>query len=150
MKDFILNNSDLLLVIAAILLSFMVIKLVTKILFKLIIVIAVLTGSFIIYQVFSGTNIIDSVTVLYCENQNINEVKCKCFVEPIILDLKNRFNEQELIDLKSKKLRANTEFIKSYKLQEDKIKTCFNNENSNSILEEVLRDIKNGGLKILK
>ena len=150
MKDFIINNLDLILLVVGILLSIMVIKMVTKILFKLIIVILIITGSFVTYQIFSGTNIIDSVTMLYCDNENIDEVKCQCFVEPIITDLQSRFNEQELLDLKAQKLRANTEFIKSYKLQEENIKTCFNNNNSSSILEEILQDIKSGGLKILK
>tara|TARA_B100000530_G_scaffold330926_1_gene274962 strand:+ start:899 stop:1285 length:387 start_codon:yes stop_codon:yes gene_type:complete len=128
----------------------MVIKMVTKILFKLIIVVLIITGLFVTYQVFSGTNIIDSVTILYCDNENRDEVKCQCFVEPIITDLKSRFNEQELLELKAQKLRANTEFIKSYKLQEQNIKTCFTDHNSSSILEEILQDIKSSGLKILK
>ena len=151
MNNLIANNLDVILIIIGILLSLMVIKLVTKILFKLIIIIIILTGGFITYQIFSGTNIIDDVNMLYCEGENIDEIKCKCFVMPIIQDLESKYNTKELIDLKSKKLRANTEFIKSYKLKEKEIKICFETHNqSTSILDEIFDNIKENGLKIIK
>ena len=50
---------------------------------------------------------------------------------------KQRVKQLE-IQLKSKKLLANTEFIKSYKIQENKIRTCFETiGDSSGILEEV-------------
>ena len=67
------------------------------------------------------------------------------------MDLEKRFPQKELEVLKTKKLKVNTEFIKSYKIQENKIKTCFETiGDSSGILEEILSDIKKEGLKILK
>ena len=70
---------------------------------------------------------------------------------PIMQDLETKYNTEELIDLKSKKLRANTEFIKSYKAKEAEIKICFeNNDQSLGILDEILGTIKKNGFKILQ
>ncbi len=129
----------------------MVIKLVTKILFKLMIVIVIIIGVFVTYQVFSGTNIIDDINTLYCTDDNKNEIKCTCFVQPIISDLTNKYSPEELAILKAKKLRANTEFIKSYKAQEKEIKLCFEKHGESiGILNEILDSIKKNGLKVIQ
>ena len=151
MENFVINNLDIILTIGGVLLSLMVIKLVTKILFKLIIIIIIITGGFVTYQIFSGTNIIDDINTLYCEGETIDVIKCKCFVMPIMQDLETKYNPEELIALKAKKLRANTEFIKSYKTKETEIKMCFeNNDQSLGILDEILGNIKKNGFKILQ
>ena len=108
-------------------------------------------AAFIGYQQFSGTNIIDDIQYIYCKEKTLDSTKCKCFVTPIITDLETRFSEKELGKLKSKKLRANTEFIKSYKAKEDEIKKCFEKfGDSKGILDEILSDIKKTKLNILK
>ena len=149
--SFISDNLDILLAIAAIIASLLAIKLVTKILFRLIIVLVIAIFALITYQQFSDTNIIDDVQALYCTGEKAEPVKCACFVKPIIMDLEKRFSQEELNKLKTKKLKVNTEFIKSYKIQEQEIKNCFETIGSSSgILEEIFNDIKRQGLKILK
>ena len=145
------ENLDLILLIGSIIASFFVIKLVTKILFRLIILLLIITTSLVVYQKFSNTNIIDDIKQLYCEGEKLNLIKCNCFVNPIINDLNTRFNEEELEILKTKKLKANTEFLKSYKIKENEIKNCFQTiGDSSGILEEIFFDIKKSGLKIIK
>ena len=150
-QGFIGQNLDIIIVLGAIIASLLVIKLVTKILFRLIIVLVISIITLITYQQVAGTNIIDDVKSLYCNGKNADLIKCSCFVEPIIMDLEARFPKTELEILKRKKLKVNTEFIKSYKLQEEEIKKCFETiGQSSGILEEILKDIKKEGLKILK
>ncbi len=150
-NHFISNNLDIILIILGIFFSLIAIKLVTKILFRLLILIVIFMGSFIGYQTFSGTNIIDTVENLYCNKKEQDLKKCECFVKPILKDLRSRFSEEEIEELKAKKLRANTEFIKSYKLKEQEIKICFKKSGEQKgILEEIMLDIKERGLKILK
>tara|TARA_Y100001954_G_C15743165_1_gene569608 strand:- start:135 stop:596 length:462 start_codon:yes stop_codon:yes gene_type:complete len=145
------ENLDLILLIGSIIASFFVIKLVTKILFRLIILLLIITTCLVVYQKFSNTNIIDDIKQLYCEGEKLDPIKCNCFVNPIINDLNTRFNEEELEVLKTKKLKANTEFLKSYKIKEDEIKNCFQTMgNSSGILEEIFNDIKKSGLKIIE
>lgn len=150
-QSIITENLDLILLIGSIIASFFVIKLVTKIIFRLIILLLIITTALVVYQKFSNTNLIDDVQKLYCDGEKLDPIKCTCFVNPIIDDLKIRFNEEELETLKSKKLKANTEFLKSYKLKESEIKNCFQTMgNSNGILEEIFNDIKKkAGLKII-
>ena len=145
------ENLDLILLIGSIIASFFVIKLVTKILFRLIILLLIITTSLVVYQKFSNTNIIDDINQLYCEGEKLDLIKCSCFVNPIINDLNTRFNEEELEILKTKKLKANTEFLKSYKIKENEVKNCFQTMgDSSGILEEIFNDIKKSGLKIIE
>lgn len=151
LPSFISQNLDTILVIATIIASFLVIKLVTKILFRLIIVLTIMILALVGYQTFSNTNIIDDVTNLYCKENKANQTKCSCFVQPIIADLETRFSKEELEKLKNKKLKINTEFIKSYKIKEQYIRSCFENAgDSSGILEEIFNDIKKAGLKVLQ
>jgi len=151
LPEFITDNMNIVLIIVGAIISLMVIKLATKILFRLIILTVVLIGLFLAYQQFSGTNIIDDTQSLYCSNTQTDLTKCNCFVKPIIQDLETRFSPEGLKKLKSKKLLANTEFIKSYKRKESEIQNCFESVgDSKGILDEILNDIKRNGLKILQ
>ena len=146
----ITENLDVILIIMGSIMSILAFKLITKILFKLITICVILIGLFIGYQQFLGTNIIDDIQTLYCSENKTNKVKCDCFVSPIINNLESRFTPAELIELKTKKLKANTEFIKSYKIQENEIQTCFELKGeSKGLLEEILKDIKEMGFNLL-
>tara|TARA_B100000427_G_scaffold295323_1_gene274384 strand:+ start:241 stop:699 length:459 start_codon:yes stop_codon:yes gene_type:complete len=150
LKAFISENVDIILVAGAIILGFTLIKLATKILFRIIIFLVILIGIYMGYQQVLGKNIIDDLSNLYCETENLDLVKCTCFIEPILNDLSNRFSIQEIEQLKQNKLKSNAEFIKSYKTKELEIKNCFERLGESTILEEILKDIKKNGLKILK
>ena len=150
LNELISQNINIILVIGAIILGFTLIKLATKILFRIIIVLVILIGSYIGYQQILGKNIIDDLSNLYCKKENIDLIKCTCFVEPVLNDLKTRFSIQEIEKLKKNKLKSNAEFIKSYKIKEVEIQDCFETLGENTILEEILKDIKKNGLKILK
>ena len=150
-QTLISENLDIILIIITIIASLLIMRLVTKILFRLIIVLVIAILSLITYQQFANTNIIDDIQTLYCNGKKSDPVKCTCFVKPIIIDLETRFSQSELETLKSKKLKVNTEFMKSYKRQEAEIKNCFETiGDSSGILEEIFKDIKKAGLKILK
>ena len=150
-QQLIAENLDIILIIVTIIASLLVMRLVTKILFRLIIVLVIAIFALIAYQQFANTNIIDDIQTLYCEGEKSDPVKCTCFVKPIIMDLETRFTKVELEKLKAKKLKVNTEFVKSYKRQEQEITNCFETiGESSGILQEILNDIKQEGLKILK
>lgn len=150
-QKLISENLDIILIVITIIASLLIMRLVTKILFRLIIVLVVAIFALIAYQQFANTNIIDDIQTLYCDGEKSDPIKCTCFVKPIVMDLEKRFSEDELEKLKNKKLKVNTEFIKSYKIQEGEIKNCFETiGESSGILQEILNDIKQEGLKILK
>ena len=147
-KKFIIENLDIVMLIAGIILSLALLKLATKILFRLIVFLVILIGGYVGYQQIFEKNIIDDTYNLYCHEKA--EIKCTCFVTPILSELESKFPKEELEKLKKNKLKCNTEFIKAYRLNEQKIKTCLNQNGENNILEEILKDIKQNGLKILK
>ncbi|MAZ58669.1 MAG: hypothetical protein CMP56_04630 [Flavobacteriales bacterium] len=152
--------TQIILIIAAIIISFMVIKLVTKTLFKLIIILLVLGACWIGYLEFSGTSIIDTVSQLYCnENSGTkidfsmelkDPIKCTCFVKPITDDLNNRFPQEEIEKIKKSALKSNAELLKSISNKEKEIKTCFEMNGAEGMFEDILNDIKQKGIKIFE
>lgn len=152
--------TQIILIIAAIIISFMVIKLVTKTLFKLIIILLVLGACWIGYLEFSGTSIIDTVSKLYCNEESGSKidftielkdpVKCTCFVQPILHDLNTRFTDSQIEKIKNSALKSNTELLKSISNQEKEIKTCFELHGAEGMLEEIINDIKQKGIQIFE
>ena len=135
-----MEPTQIILIIAAIILSMMALKFVTKLLFRLIIVLITIITFYMAYQHFSGTNIIDEITKI-CNPNNSEPIKCACFVQPILTDLNDRFNTEEIESLKKNKLKSNIEFGRSFKTKESEIKNCFETLGETTILEELLNDI---------
>tara|TARA_B100002052_G_C15607036_1_gene473536 strand:- start:3 stop:470 length:468 start_codon:yes stop_codon:yes gene_type:complete len=152
--------TQIILIIAVIIISFMVIKLVTKTLFKLIIILLMLGACWIGYLEFSGTSIIDTVSQLYCNENSGSKIdfttelkdpiKCTCFVKPILDDLNNRFPNQQIEEVKKSALKSNTELLKSISNKEQEIKTCFEMNGDEGMFEDIINDIKEKGIKIFE
>ena len=152
--------TQIILIIAAIIISFMVIKLVTKTLFKLIIILLVLGACWIGYLEFSGTSIIDTVSQLYCNENSgskidftteLNDpIKCTCFAKPILDDLNSRFPNKQIEEVKKSALKSNTELLKSISNKEQEIKTCFEMNGDEGMFEDIINDIKEKGIKIFE
>ena len=103
----------------------------------------VLIGGYFLYQSLGPANLIEDITGIYCEGDTVDEVKCECFVKPIILDLETRFNPQQLIDLKNNPIRSAEEFITSYNNKKDVINKCFKSKGeSDNIADSIFEDIK--------
>ena len=135
---------QIIIIIAIIIASWIVFKMITKIIFKIIIpILIVLIGGYFLYQSLGPANLIEDITEMYCEGENIDEIKCECFVKPIIFDLETRFNTQQLLDLKNNPLRSAEEFITSYNNKKDVINKCFkSNGESENIADSIFEDIK--------
>ena len=102
----------IIIIIVAIIVAYIVFKFISKIIFKIVLpLLIVLIGGYFLYQYFGPGNLIEDITEIYCEGDNIDEVKCECFVKPIILDLETRLTAQQIIDMKNSPLRSTEEFI---------------------------------------
>ena len=135
-----METTQILIIIAAVVLSFMALKFVTKLLFRLIIVLIMFIVFYMGYQHFSGTNILDNISKL-CHNNN-NNLKCICFTTPVLDDINNRFTNEEIEKIKKNKLKCNIEFGRSFQAKEAEIKACFEKHGETSLLEEILNEIK--------
>ena len=124
-----MDLQNIIILIVSIILAFFAIKYITKIIFKLLILIVIFLSGLILYQQLSNTNMIDNVESLYCHDNEVN-IKCECFVMPILADLNKRFpSENEIEKIKSQKIKSNTEFLKSFTNVEEEIKICFEEKN---------------------
>jgi hypothetical protein len=124
-----MDLQNIIVLIVTIVLVFFAIKYITKIVFKLLILIVIVLGGLIVYQQLSDTNMIDNVESLYCSEGKETNIKCECFVIPILDDLNSRFSLEEIENIKSQKIRSNTEFLKSFTNVEQDIKVCFKEKN---------------------
>jgi hypothetical protein len=136
--------NQIIIIIAFILVAWIVFKLLSKIIFKIILpILIVLIGGYFIYQSIGPGNLIEDVTKIYCEGDTVDEIKCECFVKPILLDLETRFNTQQLLDLKNNPLRSAEEFITSYNNKKNEINKCFESKGeSDNIADSIFEDIK--------
>lgn len=139
-----MDLTEIIIIIVAIIVAYIVFKFISKIIFKIVLpLLIILIGGYFLYQYFGPGNLIEDITEIYCEGDNIDEVKCECFVKPIILDLETRLTAQQIIDMKNSPLRSTEEFITSYKNKKAEINKCFESKGeSSNIADSVFEDIK--------
>lgn len=135
--------TQIILIIAAIIISFMVIRLATKMLFRLIILLIVIVGCYLGYNALTEQYIVERVYSLYCDETNIDQVKCECFVQPIIKDLEARHGGPDFLEELSKTIgKPDIEFFKSLTNQETEIQACFEKNGASGLLDEIKTDLK--------
>ena len=139
-----MDFSQLIIIVVALLVAWIVFKLITRIIFKIILpILIVLIGGYFAYQYYGPGNLMKDVTRLYCEGSNVDEVKCECFVKPIILDMESRLTSQQILDFENDPLKSTEELFISYQNVRDEINSCFKSKGkSESIVDDMLKDIK--------
>ena len=139
-----MDFSQLIIIVIALLVAWIVFKLITRIIFKIILpILIVLIGGYFAYQYYGPGNLMKDVTRLYCEGSNIDEVKCECFVKPIILDMESRLTSKQILDFENDPLKSTEELFISYQNVRDEINSCFKSKGkSESIVDDMLKDIK--------
>lgn len=139
-----MDLTQIIIIIIAISLALIVFKLLTRIIFKVILpILVLLIGGYFVYQYYGPGNLIEDITELYCEGNDVDEVKCECFVKPIISDLESRLSVEDIIKLKNNPLKSNEEFHISYKNKQEEINSCFESKGeSKSMADDIFKDIK--------
>jgi|TARA_B110000967_G_scaffold156904_1_gene161979 energy-coupling factor transporter transmembrane protein EcfT len=139
-----MDLTQIIIIIISIAAAWIVFKLITKFIFKIVLpILILLIGVYFAYQYYGPGDLIKSITELYCEGDNIDQVKCECFVEPIISDLESRLSLEEMLELKNNPLKSTEEFHTSYKNKKDVINSCFQEKGeSGNLGEDILKDIK--------
>ena len=138
------NFTQLMIVIIALVAALIVFKLITRIIFKIILpILIVLIGGYFAYQYYGPGNLMNDITTLYCEGSNVDEVKCECFVKPIIVDMESRLTAQQILDFENDPLKSSQELFVSYQNVKDEINSCFESKGeSKSIVDDILEDVK--------
>jgi energy-coupling factor transporter transmembrane protein EcfT len=138
------NLTQLMIVLIALVAAWIVFKLITRIIFKIILpILIVLIGGYFAYQYYGPGNLIKDITSIYCEGSNVDEVKCECFVKPIIVDMESRLTAQQILDFENDPLKSTEELFVSYQNVKDEINSCFESKGeSKSIVDDMLKDIK--------
>ena len=129
----------------------LILRFVTKFLFKIVLLFLILVIAFFSFFHFSQKNIFDTMSELYCvQKKSSKKLKCKCFVEYIIEDfhLRNDSLSQEQIgNIKNNIFKSIKEFRESYKNKKEDIYDCFE---ENGLPGGLGEDLKNDLLKKAK
>jgi energy-coupling factor transporter transmembrane protein EcfT len=139
-----MDLTQIIIIIIAISVALIVFKLLARIIFKVILpILVLLIGGYFVYHYYGPGNLIEDITELYCEGNDVDEVKCECFVKPIISDLESRLSVEDIIKLKNNPLKSTEEFHISYKNKQEEINSCFESKGeAKSMADDIFKDIK--------
>ncbi len=139
-----MDLTQIIIIIVAILVAWIVFKLVTGFIFKIVLpILILLIVGYFAFKYYKSGNLIENITVAYCEGNDVDEVKCECFVKPIISDLESRLSAEDLIELKNNSLKSAEEFHKSYKNKQEEINSCFESKGkTKNMADDLFEDIK--------
>ena len=159
-----MNLSVLIVGIATIILIIIVIKLATKHVIKVTAISLVLAVLGIyLFVVFGNADediafvdvmteyTLEDLSNLYCKNDmsKTDKLKCECFVQPLMQDMKSRFTGDELEILRTKRAKYAIEIAKSYRNKRNIIKQKLKDNNAVHLLKEIKSDLKDKS-KIIK
>jgi len=138
------NLTQIMIIIVALVAAWIIFKLITRIIFKIILpILIVLIGGYFAYQYYGPGNLMNDISSIYCDGSSVDEVKCECFVKPIILDMESRLTPQQILDFDNDPIRSSEELFISYQNVKDEINSCFESKGqSMNIVEDILEDIK--------
>lgn len=148
-------NTNIILVIVGIIGILLVLKFITKTAFKIAIsaVIIIVVGLFIFFKIGNTSKDINMVDVFtkytiedlenaYCNSQNkADSLKCVCIIQPIAEDLYERYSEEELAELESKRFKFAAEIVKSLNNKKVFIKERLKENDVDNLLDEFKDDL---------
>lgn len=82
----------------------------------------------------------------YCSG-SISEkkkIKCECILEPVLGDLKTRFSDAELEQMRTDRSKLVKEIFRSFLNKRDEINTKLKQKNSENLLDEFKVELRNG------
>ena len=139
-----MDLTQIIIIIIAISIAWIVFRLITRFIFKIVLpIVILLIGGYFAYQYYGPGNLIEDITELYCEGNDVDDVKCECFVKPIISDLRSRLSAETLLELENNPVKSTEEVYISYKNKQKEINSCFESKGkTKSMADDVLKDIK--------
>jgi|TARA_B110000902_G_C13740819_1_gene372751 hypothetical protein len=136
--------TDILLVIAAIILAWIVFKFVTQIIVKIIVFLMLVIFSYSLYQTYTSSNIILEFKAQFCDDSQEDSVNCDCIVTPIFSDLNERFTTAALDSLQSNNIESIKELYISLDNKREEITNCFiANGKGDFNIEDLIEKLKN-------
>ncbi len=137
--------TQIIIISLSILISFLILMFLKKLILKVLMLLLVVFSTYIAYQYYAQRDVITDVNLMFCNESesNIAQIKCKCFVQPIMRDLESRWTPEELINIKDNPLISAQEFLNSYYNSKEEINDCFeDNGESSNITEDIIQDIR--------
>ena len=139
-----MDVTQIIIIILALAAAWIVFRLLTRFIFKVVLpILILLIGVYFALHNYGPGNLIADVTELYCEGEKMDEVKCECFVKPILSDLESRLSADDMLALRNDLSKSTDEFLTSYKNKKEEINSCFESKGeTQNMADDILKDIK--------
>lgn len=144
----VFNLHDLIIVAAGIIVAIIIIKFVVKLAIKLVLLAIVIL--FVLYVLFvwhgglvnlgQDDFLLNELREDYCEIK-ADEVKCNCIIEPIYSDIRSRYPDEEIDELKGNRVKSVQVIFKSAKTKKDEIKECLRKYKSENKWDEFIDEL---------
>jgi len=121
----------------AIIICILILKLLSKIAFKIIAIVIVGFGAFYFLNFLNCSSdksdhqefIMVELQKKYCKG-NKNEAKCKCIINPVLKDIKKDYSKKELRELQGNKLKSLQIIFSSLNENKTQIQRCMKKQNA--------------------
>jgi hypothetical protein len=141
---------SILVISAAIVLLFLLIRFVTKILAKVLAVVLILAAAAYFLFIWNGglLNMGSEEFLLYelkdkyCMEEN-EAVKCECIIDLLLSDVQSRYTAEEIDEIRKSRMETMKVLKESVDLQKDQIELCLKNHDADITLDDFLEDLKN-------
>ena len=143
-------ETNVIVIIAAIIVGLIVLKFITKVIVKL--VSFALVAGFVVFVLFywnggvlnTGNSgfMLDELEQKYCHEQ-VSEVKCNCIIEPISKDIRAKYSKQELAKLQQNKLKSVAIIGRTAVKHKKEIRDCLRANNALDEWDKFMKDLKN-------
>ncbi len=146
-----MNITDLLVVGAAIILGFIILKFVVKIFFKFIIFL--LIAAFAVFVLFFWKGglldvgnkdfMLKELHNKYCQTSSDDRIKCECILDPLMSDIYTKYSPEEINKISKDKIESLRIISKSVAKNKSQIMKCLKENNADSLWYSFLSELKN-------
>lgn len=144
-----METQNIIILIVAVIIGILLIRFVAKVLFKVIIFLALVAA--ICYLIFfykggiknSGDkkNVLYELQDRYCK-EKFDTIKCDCIINPLINDLTVRYKPDEIMVISKDPGKSAEIIVKLLNENKTEIKECLKEKNATYVWEDFIKDLK--------
>lgn len=144
-----MSTHDVIILIVVIIVGIILIKVIAKVLFKIIIFLAIVGAICYLLFFYNGgfvntgkkEFILYELQSKYCTDK-YDSVKCECIINPLIVDLKEKYTSEQIEGLSKDPVKTGKVLIQILNDNKVEIKACLKVKHADSAWEDFVKDIK--------
>jgi hypothetical protein len=145
-----MNPQNIIIVTVLFIIGILLIRSVSRIIFKVFFIILLL-GLLAYFLLFFRGGLLDlgnkefilyELQEKYCKGDDKNQVKCNCIINPLLKEFNKKYSREEIQELSKNKAKSIKEILKTANAKKAEIKTCLTENKSESLWKDFVKDVK--------